>query len=661
MKPQRLEQALQRALHHHQAGRFAEADVLYAELRRAAPGSFDVVHLSGTLALQQGRLADALRLLASARRLDPRSAVCAMRHGMALNGLGRFAEAEAVLRKAQSLDGRTPEVPFHLGFALWKLGRVDEAMACYERAVALSPAYAEAHDRLGALLVAARGHAAAEPHFRRAAELQPKLASAWSNLGICLTYLGRLSEALACFDRALAADSTLDNAHAGRGLALAKCYRHAEAVESYGRAIKANPRNFEAHSARLYELHYAGGISRETLFQEHLAFGHAAEAAAAAPVRRKLSNTRDPGRRLRLAFLSQDFRAHSVAYFIEPILLHLDLARFEIVLYHDHFRVDATSERLRRMAAVWRNFGGVPNDAVEGRIRADAPDILVDLAGHSGLNRLPLFARRLAPVQATYLGYPDTTGLSQMDFRLVDAVSDPPGMADPFATERLIRFAPTAWSYAPPASAPEPAPARTGTVVFGCFNNFSKVNDETLRNWGRILEAVPDSRLLLKGHGLGVAALQGDVRLRLESVGVRPDRVDLLDRTVSVEDHLAAYGRIDVALDTFPYHGTTTTCEALWMGVPVVTLAGDRHSSRVGASLLTAVGRPEWIARDWTDYVRKAAELAAESRSPGADRRTLRQAMSRSLLLDHEGQAERFGGALRSVWREWCARPAMAA
>ena len=415
-----------------------------------------------------------------------------------------------------------PEVPFHLGFASWKLGSVDEAIASYERAVVLSPAYAEAHDRLGALLVAARGHAAAEPHFRKATELQPKLATSWSNLGICLTFLGRLSEALACFDTALTLNADADNAHAGRGLALAKCYRHAEAVESYGRAIKANPRNFEAHSARLYELHYSSGSSREALFREHLAFGRVAEAEACPCARSAFPNTREPGRRLRLAFLSQDFRAHSVAYFIEPILRHLDREQFEIVLYHDHFRSDAVSERLRALASVWRNFGGRPHESVASQIRADRPDILVDLAGHSGLNRLPIFAGRLAPVQATYLGYPDTTGLSQMDFRLVDAVSDPAGEADALASERLIRFAPTAWSYNPPGEAPEPVPAPSGAITFGCFNNYAKVNDETLLHWGRLLEAVPNSRLVLKGHGLGTSVLGEAIRHRLGAAGIRP-------------------------------------------------------------------------------------------------------------------------------------------
>jgi predicted O-linked N-acetylglucosamine transferase (SPINDLY family) len=268
----------------------------------------------------------------------------------------------------------------------------------------------------------------------------------------------------------------------------------------------------------------------------------------------------------------------------------------------------------------------------------------------------------------TYLGYPDTTGLAAMDCRMVDAITDPVGEADRLASERLARFAPTAWTYDPPPTAPEPAMAREGPIAFGSFNNFSKVNDATLGHWARILACVDGSRLVLKGHGLGTTVLATDVRRRLASAGISEERVDLIERTETIEQHLAAYARIDIALDTFPYHGTTTTCEALWMGVPVVTLAGDRHASRVGASLLTAVGHPEWIASDWSDYVQKAAALAAACRGRHGERGAdverglaLRAAMRRSALLDHKGQSERFGRALCALWIERRAMPAVAA
>jgi predicted O-linked N-acetylglucosamine transferase (SPINDLY family) len=358
-----------------------------------------------------------------------------------------------------------------------------------------------------------------------------------------------------------------------------------------------------------------------------------------------------------VAFLSADLRQHSVAYFIEPLLAHLDHAEFEIFLYHDHANVDAISQRLRALAVQWRHVAGQPAEALERLIRADAPDLLVDLAGHTGYNRLPVLARRLAPVQVTYLGYPDTTGVQTMDYRLVDAVTDPEGDAEPLHTEKLVRFAPLAWCYAPPATAPDVAlpPCAGGGVTFGCFNNFAKVTDGALTAWGRLLAAVPGGQLVLKGAGLTEPETQASIAPRLAAAGIAPARIRFLEHTKTNAEHLACYAQVDVALDTFPYHGTTTTCEALWMGVPVVSLAGDRHASRVGASLLRAIGHPEWVAADWEDYATKAAALAAEPAKLAAIRAGLRDELRRSPLLDHAGQAARFSAALRAMWREACA------
>jgi predicted O-linked N-acetylglucosamine transferase (SPINDLY family) len=350
---------------------------------------------------------------------------------------------------------------------------------------------------------------------------------------------------------------------------------------------------------------------------------------------------------------------HSCAFFLEPLLQHLDQKNFELLLYHDHFSEDPMSGRLRALGKVWRNFFGQSDAVVEQTIRSDQPDILIDLAGHSGsATRLPLYARRLAPVQITYLGYPDTTGLPAMDYRFTDPIADPPGEADRFATERLVRFAPTAWSFLPPANAPGPVSSAfsKGTpVVFGSFNHIPKINNVTLRLWADVLLANPDSRLLIKGAiPENDPAVRNSLLKGLAAAGVSADRISLVDRTEKMEDHLGMYRQVDVALDTYPYNGTTTTCEALWMGVPVVTLSGDRHAARVGASLLTAAGHPEWIATDNANYVRIATELASDRARLIALRTALRDDMKRSPLLDHARQASRFGAALQACWVEWC-------
>ena len=651
---------MQQAVAHHRDGRLVQAEKLYARVRAVAPANFDAHHLGGLLAYQAGRMAEAVTLLRRALRLNPEAALCEMRLGVATAAGGDAAAAETHLRAALAREPGLAEAWCHLGATLRTLSRPGEARGAYGQALALKPDYAEAHDRLGALVSETEGFAAAVPHFRRAVELQPSHLTGWANLGVALAQSGASAEALRCFERVLAAEPAHVLALTGRALVHLETGRTPEAVADYTVVLDRHPRHHEAHSGRLLAKHYLDDVSREELWADHEAFGR----EVGAPPARSLPNSPEPERPLRLGFLSPDLRAHSVAYFLEPLLAHLDRKQFEILLYHDHPRVDAMSERLRRYASQWRHLAGQSHDAVEALIRADAPDVLVDLAGHTGLNRLPLFARRLAPVQVSYLGYPNTTGLRAMDYRLVDAVTDPVGDADAFHTEQLVRFAPTAWSYSPPAEAPEcavPPSAAGAPVTFGCFNNFSKVNDTTLRIWARILAAVPGSRLLLKGHGLAEPAHAASLRTRFARLGLAPERVELLGRTPGLAAHLALYARMDVALDTFPYHGTTTTCEALWMGRPVVTLPGDRHASRVGASLLAAVGRREWIARDGDDYVRLAVELVRDPVRLAAQCRDLRAALRASPLMDHAAQGARFGAAIRAGWTAWCARHAAAA
>jgi predicted O-linked N-acetylglucosamine transferase (SPINDLY family) len=438
-------------------------------------------------------------------------------------------------------------------------------------------------------------------------------------------------------------------AHHGLAMALYRCHRIPEAIEAFGQALARDPGHSEARSYRLMALNYIDGAGRDVVYSAHAAYGACLGSARPHEFPRRGGH----GGKLRIGFLSPDLRTHSVAYFLEPLLAHLPKSEFETYLYHDHFLVDSVSERLRAHASAWRHLFGVPDDGAAGAILADGIDILVDLAGHTGFNRVRLFARRLAPVQVTYLGYPNTVGIREMDYRLVDPVTDPAGDSEAYHMERLVRFAPTAWSYAPPADAPEPSPSSSAQVTFGCFSNFGKVTDRMLAAWAGILGAVPGSRLRLKTTGMDEAGVQSWATERMARAGIDPSRVELLGRTASVAEHLAHYRGVDVALDTFPYNGTTTTCEALWMGVPVVTLSGDRHASRVGASLLTAVGRTRWIAGDWDGFVALAAAVAADragrARHPGA----LREDMRASVLLDHRGQAERFGRTLRRCWESW--------
>jgi len=612
---------LQAALSHHRAGRLREAADLYARLRRIDPRHFDACHLGGTAALQLGNPLESIPLFKQALNIDPRSAVCGMRLGLAWLASGHASEAVKQLRLITERHPQFFEAWDNLGMALKSAGLINDAFAAHHHSV----------------------------------EIQPRYASGWYNLGHTHSLLGRSSEALACHDRALAIDPGHALAHFGRGQALQQLHRIEEAIAAYDRQLLLNPDHHESRSSRLFALNYLPLRPRETVFAEHAEFGERIEAAVrrATALTDTVSHDARPGseRRLRIAFVSPDLRTHAVACFLEPLLAHLDRTRFETALYHDHYVVDGMSNRLRAHAAIWRHIVGMPDDAVERLIRDDSPDIVIDLAGHTGLNRLPLFARRLAPMQVTFLGYPNTTGLSTIDCRFTDTLADPSPESDAYHTERLVRFSPCAWAFQPPADSPEAPrlPCSDGRgVAFGSFNNFSKISDCTLALWKRILDAAPGSRLVLKSS----TATDSAFPTRLARCGLDASRIEMLSPASSIRDHLEMYARMDIALDTFPYHGTTTTCEALWMQRPVVTLAGDRHASRVGVSLLSAIDRRDWIARSESEYVEIAARLAADRPALETTSAQLRDCLRKSILFDHAGQAARFGAALQACWNE---------
>jgi len=620
MTPHQLNALLKEAMAHHQAGRYPHAAARYAQLRQLAPTCFEAHFHGGQMALLQEDYAQALALFSKAAQLNPRSAEAAIALGVTRLATGDGTGAEAPLRAASLLQPGNADVWDKLALILKMQARYDEAIACHERAV----------------------------------KLAPKNAGYWHALGATLSHGTAYDRALECEDKAVALNPRSSAAHLGRATMLHKMHRIPEALQAYEKAVALDPKDHVARSYRLLGLNYLPGLSRERVWEEHRAYGQLVKPSA----ERRFSVDRDPHRRLRVGFLSPDLRSHPVAAFLEPLLRHVDQSAFEIVLFHDHPTVDETSLRLQSLASLWRNLSGRLDAVACESILADKPDILVDLAGHTGLNRMPLFAGRLAPVQVSYLGYPNTTGLEAMDYRFVDGVTDPDEKDQAFHSERLQRFSPCAWAFEPPAGAPSPGPAPralTGQVTFGAFNNFAKVGDNTLRCWARLLERVPGSRLLLKAPGLSAGGVRAVVERRLREAGLPQSRVELLERTLSQQEHLALYNQVDVALDTWPYNGTTTTCEALWMGVPVVTLAGDRHASRVGESLLRAVGQQAWVATSEDAYVELCASLATAPASKDAVRSELREALKGSLLLDHPGQAARFFSALRQAWVAWCA------
>jgi protein O-GlcNAc transferase len=644
---------LEEALALHRALQHDEAERIYTRVRAECPRDFDAWFLSGAMAFQRGgHLEKAAELLEKARKLKPDSIECRMFLGMALADLARFEEAEPHLIRALKKAPHQAEAWENLARCLRATGQAKEAVAALEKFVSLQPANAAAYEQLGEVTALVMGFPAAEPHFRKATEIDPSMAVAWSNLGLSLIeQSGRVGEGMECFDKALQADPFLTSASSARALGLMRLYKSEEALDLHNSILWMEPQNARVLSARNMLLNYLPRQDRQSVFEAHKEFG----AQFPTDEFQIFFNPPEPEKKLRVGFVSPDFRYHSVAFFLMPILANFDPERVETILYHCHHTEDSTSAELRALAKKWTNLNGLDDEVALEAIRKDAPDILIDLAGHSSMNRLTLFAKSPAPVLMTYLGYPNTTGLPAIGYRLVDGITDPEEEADAFATEKLVRFSSCAWAYEPPANAPEPTmPDAAAPITFGSFNNFLKVTSETLAIWVQILEQVPGSRLLIKSPYLEDGDVQASVREKLAASGIPDDRVELLGFFDSPKDHLAAYSRVDVALDTFPFNGTTTTCEALWMGVPVVSLVGEYHASRVGLSLLTAFGHADWAVPIPDTYIEKAISLAQDRPLRETLRQTLRKDVLNSTLLNHASQAARFEDALRQAWGEWC-------
>jgi len=660
---QRLEAALRLAIQHHQAGRPAEAEALYRHVLAVCPDHPDTLHFLGLLADQTGRHETAVDLIGRALRAKEADPSCHNNLGNALKALGRSEEAMACYRRALALKPDYAEACYNLGSALQASERIDEAANCYRRVLAIKPDFAEALGNLGGILLTRERYDEAAACFERALALRADSADILYTLGKARIGQNRLGEAAACFERATILRPGYADAHYNLGFVRHAEGRAREAVAHCEAAVAIAPDFVGALQLRLFALLYLEGFPAAAVAAEYVRCGKALMAHAAPGSVAPFSNSRDHRRRLRVGYVSGDLRRHPVSFFLEPLLSAHDRAGFEIFCYSERpvSGEDEVTARLRALADHWLVTIGLSDGDLAARIRTDGIDILVDLAGYSAHNRLAVFAHRPAPVQATWLGYPNTTGLPTIDYRLVDAVTDPEGVADAFATETLVRLDGGFLCYGPPADAPEPgAPPclESGAVTFGSFNNPAKLSESTLETWATLLLRLPAARLLLKGHAFADPAFRARIRQYFVQRGVDAGRTELLAPIRTTAGHLEAYRRIDIALDPFPYNGTTTTCEALWMGVPVVTLLGDRHAARVGASLLTHIGLKELIAASRDDYLDLAIDLAGDQERMAVMRSELRPLLATSSLCDAGRFARAIEHRYREMWTRWVsARP----
>jgi len=519
--------------------------------------------------------------------------------------------------------------------------------------VALKPDFAEAHNNLGNVLRRQGRLGESITACRRALELKPDFASAHNNLGSALKDLGQLDEAVACYRRAIELRPDFTEAHNNLGNAWKDQGQIDEALSCYRRAVEAKPDFVHTHCNLLYTLHFSPTCDTATLYAELRRFNDRFARPLAAAIQPHV-NDRTPDRPLRVGYVSPDFRKHPVGRFLLPLLEAHDRRQYEIWCYASVELRDEITARCQAAASVWRDVTALSDEKLAAAVRDDGIDILVDLTMHMAHSRLCVFARKPAPVQVTYLAYCGTTGLDAMDYRLTDPYLDPPGGDRRFYSEQSVCLPETYWCYHPMTEAPPPGelPARAaGYVMFGSLNNFCKFNPATLTAWCRLLAAVPDARLLLH-------AAQGSHRERTRELfseqGVSPERLKFVDFMPAAQ-YFRVYQQIDVALDPFPYGGGTTTCDALWMGVPVVSLAGMMAVGRGGLSILSNVGLPELVAHDLDQYVQIAAGLAADLPRLAELRATLRERMQQSPLMDAPRFARNVEAAYRTMWRRWCA------
>ena len=632
-------------------GSTVEAEQSFREALRCRPDFAEAFYNLGHLLHNQGRATEAEKCYREAIRCNPGDAEAHFGLGVALEASGRPDAAEASLRAALRANPAHAEAHFCLGNVLAALQRSGEAEISYRQAIRLRPDHAQAYCHLAIALAELGRLPEAEKSYRDALRIEPSFAAAHTNLGVALAKLGRLNAAVESYRAAIAFNPDYVEAHSGLGVVLADLCRLDEAVGSFREALRRDPGYSDARSNLLFCLNYMESRASAATLAEAQLCGAAISARAEPKCLQR--DKRAASQKLRVGFVSGDLRNHPVGFFSEGLFKHLDRQRFELFAFPTAPRADDLTARIKPGFNGWVPIFGKSDRDAATRIQAQEIDVLVDLSGHSADNRLPVFAYRPASVQVSWLGYFATTGLPEMDYFLGDPHMAPAGEERHFS-EKLWRLPETWLCFTPPTHAIDVAPppaARNGHVTFGCFSNLSKVGDAVVDLWAEILHAVPSAKIMLKAGQLADAALAAQTLARFASRGVAEDRI-ILEGPSQRAAYLDAYTRIDIVLDTFPYPGGTTSLEALWMGVPVLTCKGNRFLSRLGESIATNAGQHDWIAADHDDYAKKAVAFADDWTLLAKTRATLRERLLQTPLIDAQRFARHFGDALLGMYRE---------
>ena len=602
----------------HEQENFDEPISLYRRIIEINPGIAAVYNNLGNALTSKGMFNEAIIAYDKMLELEPTYVDGHLNRATALSLILRFDEAEQAIRHAISLEPDSFSAHFNLANTLQSMQRIDEAIELYKKAI----------------------------------EINPNFAGAYNNLGNTLKDIGRSSEAIAAFQKSLILEPETSSIYSNLGTVFSDSNEPQIAERLYRRALEIDPDNISAFSNLLYLQNYISGSEPHKEFQLHLEWGRRFD-----KFRRHGNNISRPEKpkpdstgsgRIKVGYVSPDFHKHSVAYFFESLLSAHDKSRVEIYCYAEEIQEDEVTVRLRLQADHWRSIIEIDDYKVAEIIRQDGIDILVDMAGHTNGNRLRLFTHRAAPVQVSWLGYPNTTGLPAIDYRITDAVADPLGAADNLNAEKLIRLEGGFLCYRPDESLNPPCDPpceNRGFVTFGSFNNITKMTVEVIDAWAAILNKVKNSRLLIKSKLFRDENIRQKLVSRFTKLGIEDWQLMLVEHSPSYKEHMDLYNKIDIAIDTFPYNGTTTTCEALWMGVPVVTYSGNTHRSRVSHSILSRVGLNELVAISIESYVNIAVELASSMDRMRKIRSELRQAMRQSSLCNAAEFAENIENA----------------
>lgn len=637
----------------HTLGRLDEASASYRQAAAIKPDYAEANFNLGVVFQMQGRLEEAGKSYRQALKIKPDYAGACLNLGIVLKEQGRLGEAVDSYRHALAINPDYAEAHANLGSVLKEQGRLDEAVASCQQALRIQPHLAEAHYNLGIARQAKGLLGGAIESYQQVLGIKPDYLAAHFNLGIAYQALGRLDEAAASCQQALRLKPDYAEAYNNLGVARQAQGRLDEAAASFRQALLIRPDYTEAHSGLLMLMQYMPTLAPGEIFDEHRRYAEQHEASLKKHWQAH-HNNRELGRRLKVGYVSGDFRNHAVSYFFEPVLANHDKSQVEVFCYYNFTQHDAHTGRIAANADHWLVCAGMGDAELAERIRADGIDILVDLSGHTAYNRLPVFARKPAPVQVTWMGYAGTTGLSAMDYRITDAYMDPPGLTERFHSESLLRLPDTGAPYQPEQGCPEvnPLPAlSSGGLVFASLNNPIKINQSVVNLWSKILAALPSARLMLGN------VTEGEVEQRLVGMfgnaGVGADRLILKPR-MSIVDYLALHHQIDIALDPFPYNGGTTSIHALWMGVPVISMAGENMVSRVGVAMLSRIGMNEFVTLNEGEYLHRAIQLAQDLPGLNRIRQALRARMrgEKCAPLNITRQLE---VAYREIWQKWCA------